>query len=64
MTKPDTADFVRRMLKEIDARAPAACGEDSDRMTLTDWRGACRDMSRMARAALAEIEGAGNADQS
>lgn len=64
MTKQDTADFVRRMLKEIDARAPAACGKGSERMTLTDWRSACRDMSRMARAALAEIEGADNANQS
>lgn len=64
MAGKDTADFVRRMLKEIDARAPAACGDESERMTLLDWRSACRDMSRMARAALAEIEGADNANQS
>jgi len=43
---------LRQALTDIDAKAPQACTEESERMEVHHWRGAARDMSRIARAAL------------
>jgi hypothetical protein len=56
MTDRNTADFIRETLEQIDAKAPPAASDDSEAMTLHDWRSACRDMSRLARAGLKAIE--------
>lgn len=45
-------DRLRKSLEEIDAKAPGACTDESERMQVQHWRGAARDMARMARAAL------------
>lgn len=43
---------ARAAFEEINAVEPHACTDASTTMSLSEWRGLCRDMSRRARSAL------------